>query len=70
MKFAHLKVGDKVIRMLGGEVAMPLVVTEVADSYVVCQAWQFDKATGAEIDDDLDWGPPPKWTWSFLKLPT
>ena len=36
--------------------------------------WEFDKKTGAEIDDDLGWGPPTaeepnKMTGSFIEMP-
>ena len=62
------KVGNKVTRMLAGTIPMILVVTEVTDDKIVCGWWEFDKVTGAEIDEDLDWGPPPKLTGSFLKM--
>lgn len=66
-RFAHLKVGDTVTRMLAGIVPMPLTVSEIADGIVQCGHWQFDIVTGAEIDPDLGWGPPPMMTGSFLK---
>jgi hypothetical protein len=50
------KPGDPVVRWLGGEIAMNLKITEVTDKRVVCGAWEFDRETGAEIDDDLGWG--------------
>lgn len=68
-KFDNLKVGDTVIRMLAGTVPMRLQVNEVTDSTLVCALWTFDKATGAEIDEDLNWGPPPLKTGSFITLP-
>jgi hypothetical protein len=46
---------------------MPLVVSSVTADRIVCGAWQFDQRTGAEVDDGLDWGPPPKRTGSFLR---
>ena len=61
------KVGDTVLRLLAGQVPMKLKVTEVTDTLIVTGGgWTFDKATGAEIDEDLGWGPPPKMTGSFL----
>lgn len=58
--------GDIVTRMLA-ESPMELRVTEITDDKIVCGWWEFDRATGAEIDDDLNWGPPPKFTGSYLK---
>lgn len=60
-------VGDKVTRMLAGTIPDRLRVTEVKPDRIVCGLWEFDPATGAEIDEDLNWGPPPKWTGSFIK---
>ena len=62
-----MKEGDKVTRMLAGCLPMELKITELTDDLVVCGPWQFDRATGAEIDEDLDWGPPPRHTGSVLK---
>lgn len=68
MNFAHIKVGDVVIRMLAGTIPMKLMVTEVTDTLIVTGGgWTFDRVYGAEVDDDLNWGPPPKHTGSFLK---
>lgn len=72
-RFAHIKVGDTVIRLLAGTVRMPVTVFEVTDNIIKARVpeigddyWQFDIATGCEIDPDLGWGPPPQWTGSFL----
>lgn len=62
-----MKVGDVITRMLAGTIPMKLKITEITDDQIICGAWQFDKATGAEIDDHLNWGPPPKMTGSFIK---
>ena len=51
-----VRVGDQVIRWLGGEVPMKLVVTEVTAERIKCGPWEFDPRTGAEIDEDLGWG--------------
>jgi hypothetical protein len=64
--FTHVKVGDKVVRMLAGKIRMELTVTAVEETKIVCGWWDFDRATGAEIDEDLGWGPPPLITGSFL----
>jgi hypothetical protein len=64
------KPGDTVIRWLARELAMELRVTEVTENRILCGApgsgYLFDRATGAEIDDDLGWGPPPKMTGSYI----
>lgn len=62
-----LKVGQFVTRLLAGEVEMQLRVTAITADRIICGDWQFDKATGAEIDDELGWGPPPKLTGSYLR---
>ena len=56
MKLEGIAVGDEVIRLLGGEIPMPLKVDKVTDALVVCGPWEFDKITGAEIDEELGWG--------------
>lgn len=56
-KFDSVKVGDTVVRVLANIVKMPLVVSEVTDTQIICGHWTFDKATGAEIDEYLGWGP-------------
>lgn len=68
----EVKVGDKVTRMLAG-IPCELKVTAVTDELVICGGdekehvgWWFDKKTGAEVDEDLGWGPPPKFTGSYL----
>lgn len=63
-----IQVGDVVIRLLGGT-PMEMVVSSVNDDVISCggaDGWNFDRRTGAEIDDYLGWGPPPKITGSFL----
>jgi hypothetical protein len=61
-----LKVGDKVTRMLAGTIPMTLVITEIKGDRILCGDYEFDKVTGAEIDDFLGWGAPPKMTGSFI----
>jgi hypothetical protein len=51
-------VGDTVLRWLGGMAEpMRLRVTAVTEHRIICGPWEFDRATGAEIDDLLGWGP-------------
>jgi len=60
--FENLKVGDVVTRILGGTIPMKLSISAITDRIITCSAWQFDKATGAEIDEVLGWGWPPLMT--------
>lgn len=68
----HIKPGDSVRRQFGpapGPV-MVLRVTEVDDELIYCGpkgvGWSFDRATGAEVDHDLRWGPMYGITGTFL----
>ena len=66
-----MNVGDTVTRWLAGTIPQELAITEITDDRIICGSWEFDKATGAEIDEFLGWGPPPKFTMtgSFIKMP-
>lgn len=55
MKLSELQRGDKVTRMLAGVVPMPLTITFVTDSRIVCGDWVFNRTTGLEVDADLGW---------------
>ena len=46
---------------------MPLKVTEVTDTLVICGWWTFDRETGVEEDPELGWGRSFGVTGSFLK---
>jgi len=50
-----MKVGDAATRILCG-LPMQLTVTAVDDLFIYCGPWKFDKDTGAEVDEELDWG--------------
>lgn len=63
--FDDVKVGDKLIRNLGG-ILIPMTVTRITDAKIYCGHWKFDRKTGAEIDKDLNWGP--QGTGSYLSL--
>lgn len=68
----EIKIGDMITRWLAGTIEMQLRVTDITEDRIICGnngGWEFDKKTGAEIDDDLGWGPPPKMTGSFIKIP-
>ena len=61
----ELRPGDQVYRHMGGA-AMMLRVTDVAGTKITCGAWLFDRATGAAVDPELNWGPPPRKTGSYI----
>ncbi len=54
--FEDVKKGDMVIRMLGGEIPMKLYVKAVTEDLIDC-GWTFDRLTGAEVDEEMGWGP-------------
>lgn len=60
--------GDIASRVFPGITAMQLRVTKVENGVIHCGPWEFDEATGAEIDEFLGWGPPPQMTGSYLNL--
>lgn len=67
---ATVKPGDYVLRNMAG-IYIVLRADRVDQGKIFCGApgsdyWTFDQRTGAEIDPDLDWGPPPLHTGSFL----
>ena len=64
--FEKVDVGDVVVRMLAGTVPMKLRVSKVTNQVITGGDWEFDRATGAEIDELLGWGPPPLMTGSYL----
>lgn len=55
--FTNIKIGDKVVRYLGGKdgILIPLTVTQVTNTTIKCGVWEFDKSTGEEVDKDLHW---------------
>lgn len=65
MAFEHVKAGDTVTRLICGTMPMELAVTKVDDKLIHCGPWTFDRVTGAEVDEDLGWGPAG--TGSVLK---
>jgi hypothetical protein len=76
--FMDLAPGDHVTRLLGGEVPMPMEVSEVSDTIITCTTpsagpdvtWTFDRASGVEEDHELGWGVVFGITGSFLVDPT
>ena len=51
-------VGDAVFRFIGDfNTPIALQVTAVTEDRIICGEWQFDKRTGAEIDELIGWGP-------------
>lgn len=63
--FQLVEVGELVGRKFAGMI-MPLFVSELTDTLIICGGWKFDRATGAEVDEELGWGPLPLITGSFL----
>jgi hypothetical protein len=55
ISLAGIKPGDVVTRWLAGIVPMELIVTEISDHFIHCGSRRFDRNTGGEIDDGLDW---------------
>lgn len=47
-----IKAGDVIERMLAFEIPMYLIVAEVTEDRIKC-AWEFDRDTGLEIDEDI-----------------
>lgn len=65
--FSHLKIGDTVTRMLAGKLPQKMVVAEVNESLITCGGgWTFDRATGVEEDEYLQWGVKFGRTGSYL----
>jgi hypothetical protein len=64
-------VGDKVLRWLAGiAVPMPFIATEVTDARIICGPWEFDRNTGAEIDELLGWGSKSTGSCIYLASPS
>ena len=62
-----IKVGDRVGRQMGNDgPIMWLTVTDVDEKIIHCNLWTFDRETGAEIDEELQWGPEHGRTGSFI----
>lgn len=55
MRLSDVKPGDIVTRVMCG-MPMQLKVSEVTDDRIKCGPWEFCKASGAEIDEELGWG--------------
>lgn len=64
-----MKIGDIVERKInvGGQLVpmMRLTITAIRGDRIICGAWEFDKNTGAEIDEDLGWGPTASGSFIF-----
>lgn len=52
----------------GERPVMWLTVTEVTESRIFCNRWEFDRETGAEVDHELGWGPEYGKSGSFLRF--
>ena len=70
-QLSDVMVGDKDFRWLAGiDEPMPFIVTEVTDERIICGPWEFDRITGAEIDELLGWGPKSTGSWICLASPS
>jgi hypothetical protein len=68
MTFENVKPGDTVTRILGGA-PMRLRVSSVDETFIHCggeHGWKFDRRSGAELDEELGWGPNFGVTGSYL----
>jgi hypothetical protein len=66
-KLAEIAVGDFVLRWFGGiPKPMRLRVTQLTADRIICGGWEFDRRSGAEIDEELGWDPGGV-TGSFLE---
>ena len=74
-----MKIGDKLIRLLGGQIPMEVFVESIDESKNTFmtnrpdanipegEGWTFCSKTGMEIDPDLGWGPMYGKTGSYIK---
>lgn len=59
-----LQPGDLVQRVLCSDTCtMRLRVTAVTATRITCGDYEFDCATGAEVDEVLGWGPDGSGSW-------
>ncbi len=65
-RLEDLRPGDRVLRSIADGPATAMTITAIEQGVVSCGPWRFDAATGAEIDDELGWGPPPGTTGSYI----
>jgi hypothetical protein len=70
MKLSEVAPGDIVTRLLAGTIPMDLKVTAVDGRFIYCgpkgSGWKFDRASGAEVDEEIGWGPAFGATGSYL----
>lgn len=67
----EIAVGDSIGRQTKegtafGDTVIWLTVTEVTETSIFCNRWEFCRETGAEIDHDLGWGPDYGKTGAFI----
>lgn len=63
-----MKIGDKITRMLAGEIPHELTITDIKDGLIhTGGGWTFDLETGIEVDEELGWGPKYGKSGSFLQ---
>ena len=65
-RLEDLRPRDQVLRSFGGEPTTTMTVTAVEPARHLLRPWRFDAATGAEIDEELGWGPAHGVTGSHI----
>ena len=70
MNLKYVVVGDIVRRQIAdsAKLVMKLKVTNVTGNTIECGPFVFDRATGAEIDESLHWGPSYGQTGSMIQF--
>jgi len=71
------KVGDKVTRIIGGVIPMPMQIVKIAGKKLICSPvedgrvinieYEFDQELGIEIDERFGWGSATHVSGSYLK---
>lgn len=61
----EVQVGEIVCRYSNGVLLMALTVSEITEDRIICGPWTFDRSTGAEINEQLRWGPDN--TFSYIQ---
>jgi hypothetical protein len=67
--YRALKPGDVVIRLIAGSIPMKLIVSDVDERFIYCggpAGWKFDRNNGAEVVEEIGWGPESGITGSYL----
>lgn len=66
-KLSQLKAGDTIDRIMGPGLVVPLIISKIDEKLIHCGPWKFDKLSGAEVDEELGWGPEFGQTGSWIQ---